>query len=226
MTISEYFTSRKYPGRVIIAGSTASGKSVLCYAIMGRSENSRNRVFAFDDEGKLQTRVFDESKVSDPSLIIYNAMRQTGNSIILTNGSQTDLIYDELESGRSFEDAVIKMSYEPDEPNWTSRISALFDEKTSSYQLAVVRKEGDATGRVIYKYPQQKGYGHCIHTYLESDDDSLLPPFTKDPERLNLPDSLAELTSQLWNSLDQENKISLFVQVGDEMTILNKNNGD
>ena len=125
MTISEYFTSRKYPGRIIIAGSTAEGKSVLCYAIMGRSENSRNRVFAFDDEGKLQTRVFDESKVSDPSLIIYNAMRQTGNSIILTNGSQTDLIYDELENGRSFEDAVIKMSYEPDEPNWTSRISAL-----------------------------------------------------------------------------------------------------
>ena len=225
MTIAEYLENRKYPGRLIIAGNTEDGKSVLCYAIMGRSENSRNRIFKFDDEGTLRTVPYDESKVEDPSLIIYNCMRQFEDRVILTNGSQTDLIYDELEKGGTFEDAVIRMSYEPDGPNWTSRISALFNESDSSYKLAIVRKEGDSTGRVVYTYPRQDGFGHCIHTYLESDAD-LRPPFTKDPARLTLPSTLEEVANQLWDALDEDNRISLFVQVGDEMTIFNKNNGD
>ena len=224
MTISEYL-DRKYPGRVIIAGNSSDGKAVLCYAIMGRSENSRNRVFAFDEDGTLKTKPYDESKVEDPSLIIYNAMKQYEDKVILTNGSQTDTIYETFENGGSIEDAVMKMTYEPDEPNWTSRINAVFNESESTYSLSIIRKEGSSPVRVIYSYPCQKGWGHCIHTYLESESD-LLPPFTVDPQRIEIPSSIQELADEMWNALNEDNRISLFVQFGDEMTVLNKNNGD
>lgn len=225
MTIKDYLKPRKYPGRVIIAGNTAQGKAVLCYAIMGRSANSRNRLFSFEEDGTLKTVPFEEDKVEDPSLVIYNCMRQYEDKVILTNGSQTDLVYETLEAGGSFEDALVRMGYEPDAPNYTPRISCLFDESESTYRLAIARKEGDGTVRVIWNYPVQKGYGHCIHTYLESDS-GMLPPFTLDPERLELPESLEEVVDQVWSALDEDNRISLFVQVGDEMTTLNKNNGD
>ena len=225
MTITEYLEGRKYPGRLIIAGATSEGKAVLAYAIMGRSANIRNRVFAFDDDGVLKTMPFEEDKVEDPSLIIYNAMRQFEDKVILTNGTQTDMIWDTLAAGGSHRDALLKMSYEDDEPIYTSRINAVYDESQSCYSLSIARKEGDNCVRVLYSYPFQRGIGHCIHTYLESES-GLLPPFTKDPERLEIPDTLEELASELWKALDEDNRISLFVQLGDEMTVLNKNNGD
>ncbi len=225
MKIADYFSQRKYPGRVIIAGNTNDKKPVLAYAIMGRSENSRNRVFSFTEDGCLKTSAYDEEKLENPENIIYTAMKQCGKYVVLTNGNQTDLICHTIENGGTFQEAVMQMSYESDEPNYTSRIAALFDEENNTYNLAIARKEGGGCTRIIYTYPLQAGYGHCIHTYLESDGD-LLPPFTKDPERFEMDGTLEELANELWYSLDEENRISLFVQVGDEMTILNKNNGD
>ena len=214
---------KKY--RYDLIGMQKGSGSYSVWESVGRSENSRNRVFAFDEDGTLKTKPYDESKVEDPSLIIYNAMKQYEDKVILTNGSQTDTIYETFENGGSIEDAVMKMTYEPDEPNWTSRINAVFNESESTYSLSIIRKEGSSPVRVIYSYPCQKGWGHCIHTYLESESD-LLPPFTVDPQRIEIPSSIQELADEMWNALNEDNRISLFVQFGDEMTVLNKNNGD
>ena len=223
MTIREYLENRKYPGRMIITGSTEDGRSVIAYALMGRSENSRNRVLVYDrDANVLKTAPFDGTRIEKSEYVIYTAMRSAGNRVIVSNGNQSDLIYDELSADRSLEDAVIKMTYEDDEPVWTSRISAVYDEETHSCQMAVVRKEGDSTARVIYTYPEQKGYAHCIHTYLETDTD-MLPPFTKDPERVCIGDTISQIASEIWEALDRDNRISLFVQVGDEVTVINRN---
>ena len=220
MTIDKYLKGNRYPGRVLIAGNSQDGSIVAAYAIMGRSENSRNRVFTHED-GYLKTKAFDESKVEDPSLIIYNAGIKLNNYFILTNGDQSDTIKEELINGGSLATALLKREYEPDSPAYTSRISALFDESTNTSSLSIIKKVGDSCERVIWNYPVIKGKAHIIHTYLT--DGNPLPAFKGDPALLDIPSNIDELTSLIWSSLDADNRISLYVRVKDEEKIINKN---
>ena len=220
MTIDKYLKGNRYPGRVLIAGNSQDGSIVAAYAIMGRSENSRNRVFTHED-GYLKTKAFDESKVEDPSLIIYNAGIKLNNYFILTNGDQSDTIKEELINGGSLATALLKRECEPDSPAYTSRISALFDESTNTSSLSIIKKVGDSCERVIWNYPVIKGKAHIIHTYLT--DGNPLPAFKGDPALLDIPSNIDELTSLIWSSLDADNRISLYVRVKDEEKIINKN---
>ena len=220
MTIDKYLKGNKYPGRVLIAGNSNDGSIIAAYAIMGRSENSRNRIFTLED-GYLKTKAFDESKVEDPSLIIYNAGIKLNNYFILTNGDQSDTIKEELINGGSLTTALLKREYEPDSPAYTSRISALFDERTNTSSLSIIKKANDACERVIWNYPVIKGKAHIIHTYLS--DGNPLPAFKGDPALLDIPSNIDELTSLIWSSLDEDNRISLYVRVKDEEKIINKN---
>ena len=222
MKIKEYFESKKYPGRVIISGLGNNGEVVMAYAIMGRSDNSRNRVFSLAD-GILSTKAFDESKVEDPSLIIYKAKLENDDFIILTNGDHSETLKEALFEGKSIESALTKITYEPDEPNYTPRIAAVFDKKNDSYSLLIVRKNAlsDEKEMIIYSYHGIKGKCHVIHTYL--DDGNPLPSFNQDPQMLDLPSSCEELVNELWNALDRENRISLYVRYGSAERILNRN---
>lgn len=221
MTIREYLSSKRYPGRFLLAGVSSKGEEVLAYAIMGRSENSRNRIFTLED-GVLRTKAYDESKVEDTSLIIYNAKLEDEEHIVLTNGDQSDTIMDALKEGNTLEDALIKRTYEPDGPNYTPRISVVFNKKDSSYTLSIIKKnESDmGTERKIYFYQGVKGFCHVIHTYL--DDGSPLPSFNIDPPSFIIPDDITLLKNALWESLDEENRISLYVRVGEKEEIINK----
>ena len=221
MTIREYLRGKRYPGRFLLAGLNSKGEAVLAYAIMGRSENSRNRIFTL--EGKvLKTKAYDESKVKDPSLIIYNAKLEDDEKIVLTNGDQSDTIMESLNNGESLTDALIKRTYEPDGPNWTPRISVVFNKKDSSCTLSIIKKNNDTMGTVrkIYSYKGEKGVCHVIHTYL--DDGTPLPSFNIDPPSFIIPDDITLLKNALWESLDEENKISLYVRVGEKEEIVNK----
>ena len=222
MILREYLRAKRYPGRFLLAGMNSKGEAVLAYAIMGRSENSRNRVFTLDGS-TLRTEAYDESKVEDPSLIIYNAKRENERYIVLTNGDQSDTIFDALERGESLESALIKRTYEPDEPAYTPRISVLYDKMNGAYCLSIIKKKEDSAEaeRKIYSYKAEKGISHVIHTYM--DDGTPLPSFSIDPPAFSLPDDIATLKDDLWNSLDEENKVSLYVRVGEKEEILNKN---
>ena len=222
MILREYLRAKRYPGRFLLAGMNSKGEAVLAYAIMGRSENSRNRVFTLDGS-TLRTEAYDESKVEDPSLIIYNAKRENERYIVLTNGDQSDTIFDALERGESLESALIKRTYEPDEPAYTPRISVLYDKMNGAYCLSIIKKKEDSAEaeRKIYSYKAEKGISHVIHTYM--DDGTPLPSFSIDPPSFSLPDDIATLKDDLWNSLDEENKVSLYVRVGEKEEILNKN---
>ncbi len=222
MTIREYLMGKKYPGRFLLAGLSSEGEEVLAYAIMGRSENSRNRIFVKED-GMLKTKAYDESLLEDPSLIIYNAMRENESFTVLTNGDQTDTVFEAISSGKTLEDALIERTYEPDEPNCTPRISVLFDRKDSSYSLSIIRKaeNSDAPERIIYSYKGERGMCHVIHTYM--DDGNPLPPFNIDPPKFIIPDNITLLKNAIWESLDGDNRISLYVRVGDKEEIVNKN---
>lgn len=222
MKIKEYFESKKYPGRVIISGLGNNGEVVMAYAIMGRSDNSRNRVFSLAD-GILSTKAFDESKVEDPSLIIYKAKLENDDFIILTNGDHSETLKEALFEGKSIESALTKITYEPDEPNYTPRIAAVFDKKNDSYSLLIVRKNAlsDEKEMIIYSYHGIKGKCHVIHTYL--DDGNPLPSFNQDPQMLDLPSSCEELVNELWNALDRENRISLYVRYGSVERLINRN---
>ncbi len=217
-----------YPGRGIVVGAPASGNKVFfAYFIMGRSENSRNRVLALDD-GALKTRPYDESKVKDPSLIIYNAMRRVGDKAVLTNGDQTDTVVDALTAGKSFFDALLTRTFEPDAPNYTPRISALIDLRSGGYDMIILRrKEGGECERGEYSYPLKAGFGRILHTY-QGDGDPL-PSFMGAPREVAVEDDLDAFASHLWNALDKGNKISLFARAvdlttGEENTLLyNKN---
>lgn len=200
-----------YPGRGIVLGRTVDGKkSALAYFIMGRSQNSRNRVFAETDDG-IQTQPYDPAKVTDPSLIIYNPVRFYNGAVIVSNGSQTDTIRDFLSRGSTFEEALYTREFEPDAPNYTPRISGLLL-PDGSYKLSVLKsvdKAGSACERYFFAYPGTKGLGHFIHTYKTDGDP--LPPFFGEPERVCVPDSADELAEELWDGLNKDNRISLYV---------------
>ena len=231
-TPEKLIAGNSYVGRGIVLGKTPdSKKAVIAYFIMGRSENSRNRIFAMEDD-VLYTKPLDGSKVKDPSLIIYAALRSLGNKIIVTNGDQTDTIYEGLLAGKSFNESLKSRCFEPDAPNLTPRISGMlsFDDGDFSYEMSILKSadaEGTDCNRYLFSYPSLPGLGHFIHTYVC--DGSPIPTFQGEPERMAIPQDIDEFTTRLWNSLDRDNKISLYVCYVDKETgkyvdrILNKN---
>lgn len=201
-----------YPGRGIIVGLSPNGENaVLAYFIMGRSVNSRNRIFLEDGQG-IKTKAFDESKMTDPSLIIYSPVRVLGDVTVVTNGDQTDTVYDFLKDGKTFADALRTREYEPDEPNFTPRISAVADLGNGfSYKLSILKYNNGSCQRNFYEYEKGiKGIGHLIHTY--ETDGNPIPTFKGEPKEVQLTDDIDAFTKDLWDSLDKDNKVSLFVR--------------
>ena len=221
-----------YVGRGIVIGKTADGKKACtAYFIMGRSANSRNRVFT-EKSGEIFTEPFDVSKVEDPSLIIYAAIRSFENKLIVTNGNQTDTIYDFVKEGKGFRDALKTREFEPDAPNFTPRISGMitFADGDFTYEMSILKsidEKGSACARYTYDYPAISGLGHFIHTYVC--DGNPIPTFQGEPERVAIPDDIDAFTNALWNALDEDNKISLYVRYTDiatgkaENRMINKN---
>ena len=211
-SLPERLASNPYPGRGIVLGMSADGKtSVAAYFIMGRSVNSRNRVFLEEPDG-IRTEAFDPSKLADPSLIIYHPVRELGRSLIVTNGDQTDTIRDSLEQGLSMEQALRTREFEPDGPNWTPRISGLVC-ADGSYKLSILKSAdaaGSACARQFFEYPALPGLGHFLHTYVT--DGNPIPTFQGEPERVTIEGDIDAFTAQLWESLNEDNKISLFVR--------------
>ncbi len=230
--IAELIRDNTYVGRGIVIGKSQDGKNaVSAYFIMGRSANSRNRVFACRD-GAVYTEPFDASKVEDPSLIIYAAVRKLDNRLIVTNGDQTDTIYDGIKEGKSFSEALRTREFEPDKPNFTPRISGMlsFDGGDFSYEMSILKSadaEGTACNRYSFEYTPLNGLGHFIHTYVC--DGNPIPTFQGEPERVEIPNDIDEFTNELWDALNADNKISLYVsytslETGEETTrIINKN---
>ena len=233
LSIEQELKSNAYPGRGIILGKSPDGKkAVAAYFIMGRSENSRNRVFV--EEGEvIRTQAYDPSKLTDPSLIIYAPVRVLGNKTIVTNGDQTDTIYEGMDRQLTFEQSLRQREFEPDAPNYTPRISGIMHVENGKYNYAMSilkSSDGDPSGcnRYTFAYENPKaGEGHFIHTYMHDGDP--LPSFEGEPKRIAVPDDIEEFTKLLWNSLNEENKVSLFVRYIDietgahETTITNKN---
>lgn len=221
-----------YVGRGIVIGKTADGKKACtAYFIMGRSANSRNRVFT-EKSGEIFTEPFDVSKVEDPSLIIYAAIRSFENKLIVTNGNQTDTIYDFVKEGKGFREALKTREFEPDAPNFTPRISGMitFADGDFTYEMSILKsidERGSACARYTYDYPAISGLGHFIHTYVC--DGNPIPTFQGEPERVAIPDDIDAFTNALWNALDEDNKISLYVRYTDiatgkaENRMINKN---
>ncbi len=229
--ISTLLKDNEYAGRGIVIGTSPDKKNAVCaYFIMGRSENSRNRVFVKTGE-TLKTEPFDVSKVSDPSLIIYNAVRKTENSLIVTNGDQTDTVYNLMSEGKSFKESLETREFEPDAPNFTPRISGiLYFENGFKYEMSILKsidEKGSDCCRYTFSYPSVVGLGHFIHTYNCNGDP--LPTFTGEPRRVNIKDDIEEFANEIWESLNVENKISLYVRYTDIETgkytdkIINKN---
>ncbi|MHC1694557.1 MAG: IMP cyclohydrolase [Eubacteriales bacterium] len=213
-SISQLLRNNSYPGRGIIIGMTGDAQSaVVAYFIMGRSDNSRNRIFE-EQTGGIRTKAFDESKLTDPSLIIYNPIRTYKGDIIVTNGDQTDTVYYFLSQNLSFEDALRSRTFEPDPPNFTPRISGLLSFSDSfSYKLSILKSADgcpDGAQRFFYEYlTPLAGEGRFIHTYQS--DGSPLPSFEGEPRRVVLDGDIDMLTSQIWDNLNDENKVSLYV---------------
>ena len=209
-----------YPGRGIVLGRSPDGnKAVIAYFIMGRSENSRNRVFVETPDG-IRTQAHDPSKMTDPSLIIYAPVRVFGSATVVTNGDQTDTIREGLAAGRSFAEALRKRTFEPDKPNYTPRISGLVD-KDGGYTLSILKSaDGDPAScrRYFFEYGDPlAGQGHYIHTYMGDGDP--LPSFEGEPEQVAIPcDTPEELADLVWDSLNADNKVSLFVRYIDLAT--------
>ena len=219
--LRDYLAGNPYVGRGIVIGKTQDGKkAVSAYFIMGRSANSRNRIFV--PEGKnIMIKPFDESKVEDPSLIIYYPVREYENHLIVTNGDQTDTIWEFLKEGGSFEGALRTRKFEPDGPNWTPRISGMlnFGEGDFCYQLSILKSadpEGTANVREFFEYDAVSGLGHILHTY--NTDGNPLPTYTGEPSRVIIPDDIEYLTRDIWENLNEENKISLYVRYTDLAT--------
>ena len=206
--------NNEYPGRGIIIGKSEDGKSIaVAYFIMGRSANSRNRVFT-EDGDTVTIYPADSSKVEDPSLIIYNPIRKIGDNLIVTNGDQTDTIYNFMKDGNTFEEALETREFEPDGPNWTPRISGVVTlDESESYKMSILKSQ-DANGtdcaRYTFSYKLQNGLGHFIHTYKENGNP--IPTFEGEPERIAIPNTAEELKQLIWNNLNEENKISLYVR--------------
>ena len=230
--IGELIKDNPYVGRGIVVGESADGKNaVAAYFIMGRSANSRNRVFA-ERNGAVYTEPFDASKVEDPRLIIYAAVREYVNNLIVTNGDQTDTIVEGLAAGKSFEATLESRCFEPDAPNFTPRISAMltFGAADFTYRMSILKSidaEGSDCARYSFAYPARAGLGHFIHTYVT--DGNPIPTFQGEPERVAIPNGIDEMTDTLWNALNADNKISLYVQYRNlatgktETRIVNKN---
>ena len=227
--IAALLKGNTYPGSGIILGTSEDGETaVAAYFIMGRSVNSRNRVFVEEPDG-IRTEAFDPSKLSDPSLIIYHPVRELGRSLIVTNGDQTDTIREYLERGETLEQALRTREFEPDGPNWTPRISGLLC-PDGSFKMSILKSadpEGSACARIFFEYPAIKGQGRFLHTYVC--DGNPIPTFTGEPERVAISGDIDEFTAMLWDSLNEDNKISLFVRYTNIKTgetqqrILNKN---
>ena len=213
--LTELLRSTPYPGRGIVLGQTPDGKhAVTAYFIMGRSANSRNRIFVEEPDG-IRTEAYDPSKLEDPSLIIYHPVRQFGRGLIVTNGDQTDTIRDYLKKGLPMEQALRTREFEPDGPNWTPRISGLLS-PDGSYKLSILKSadaEGSACVRQTFEYPPLPGVGHFLHTYAGDGDP--LPSFAGEPEPVAIEGDLDALTAAVWDALDADNKISLFVRFTD-----------
>lgn len=221
-----------YVGRGIVIGKSSDGKkAATAYFIMGRSANSRNRVFTVKN-GEVFTEPFDASKVEDPSLIIYAAIRKFENKLIVTNGDQTDTVYDGIVTGKSFSESLESREFEPDAPNFTPRISGMltFGENDFKYEMSILKsldENGSDCARYTFSYPSKAGLGHFIHTYVT--DGNPIPTFQGEPERVAIPDSIDEFADEIWNYLDENNKISLYVRYTDltdgsyEEKLINKN---
>ncbi|MBR3994102.1 MAG: IMP cyclohydrolase [Clostridia bacterium] len=231
-TIGERIHGNSYVGRGVVLGKSTDGKSaVAAYFIMGRSENSRNRIFT-EKNGDIFTEPFDASKVEDPSLIIYAAVRDTTSKLIVTNGDQTDTIYEYLKSGKTFEEALESREFEPDAPNFTPRISGMinFTGADFTYKLSILKsidEKGSECARYFFNYPARNGLGHFIHTY--NCDGNPIPTFTGEPERISIPNNIDEFAKDIWENLNEDNKISLYVRYTNledgsvDTRIINKN---
>ena len=231
--IEQLLVGNSYVGRGIIIGKTPDAKkAVVAYFIMGRSENSRNRVFEEKPNGEVIIYPFDESKVQDPSLIIYSPIRKINDKLIVTNGNQTDTVYDGEQVGKSFSESLESRCFEPDAPNFTPRISGMltFGEKDFSYQMSILKSadaQGSACNRFTFSYSALNGLGHFLHTYVC--DGNPIPTFVGEPERVETVDDIDQFTTTIWQSLDQNNKISLYVRYinladgSEENRLINKN---
>ncbi len=233
LSLQQELKENAYPGRGIVIGRSADGKyAVTAYFIMGRSSNSRNRVFVAEGEG-IRTQAYDPSKLEDPSLIIYAPVRVLGTNTIVTNGDQTDTIYDGMKEGKTFEQSLRIREFEPDAPNYTPRISGVMHIEDGRYDFAMSilkSNEGDpgCCDRFTFAYDNPRaGEGRFLHTYLH--DGSPLPSFRGEPKIVDIPDDLDGFTDLVWNSLNEENKVSLFVRFIDiesgsyRTRIVNKN---
>ena len=233
LSLEQELKENSYPGRGIVIGRSKDGRyAVTAYFIMGRSSNSRNRIFAEEGEG-IRTEAFDPSKLEDPSLIIYAPVRVLGNRTIVTNGDQTDTVYEGFEKGLTFEEALRSREFEPDAPNYTPRISGLLQVENGSYRYAMSilkSNDGDAASCLRYTFDYENpaaGEGRFIHTYMH--DGTPLPSFSGEPKKVEIPDDMEAFTEMLWSSLNEENKVSLFVRYIDIATgeyrtkIINKN---
>ena len=230
--LSELLAGNTYPGRGIVIGKTEDGKkAAIAYFIMGRSENSRNRVFK-ENGDSVVTEPFDFSRVEDPSLIIYSAIRKYENKLIVTNGDQTDTIYDFVSTGKCFKQALKTREFEPDAPNFTPRISGMltFSDNDFKYQMSILKsadEKGSACNRYFYEYAPLNGLGHFIHTYVC--DGNPIPTFQGEPERVRILNDIDEFTASIWENLNEQNKISLYVRYTDlatgnvENRMINKN---
>jgi len=233
ISLEKELRANTYPGRGIVIGVSQDGKyAVTAYFIMGRSANSRNRVFVTEGEG-IRTEAFDPSKMEDPSLIIYAPVRVRGNDTIVTNGDQTDTVFDGMSAGKTFEESLRCRCYEPDAPNYTPRISGLMTvaDGAFSYQMSILKSdEGDPDSHVrnTFSYENPKaGIGHFIHTYARNEEP--LPSFEGEPTKVTIEGGIDSFASMVWEALNEDNKVSLFVRFIDiatgayETRIFNKN---
>lgn len=233
ISLENELKENSYPGRGIVIGRSADGKyAVTAYFIMGRSQNSRNRIFVTEGEG-IRTEAFDPSKLEDPSLIIYAPVRVLGCDTIVTNGDQTDTIYDGMAKGLTFEQSLRSREFEPDGPNYTPRISGVMHIENGKYDysMSILKSndgDPDCCNRYTFSYDNPKaGEGRFIHTYMH--DGNPLPSFYGEPKKVEITDDMDSFTDMLWNSLNEDNKVSLFVRYIDIATgeyrtkIVNKN---
>ena len=232
LSLAEILAVNTYPGRGIVVGLSEDKKyAVSAYFIMGRSENSRNRVFV-ENGDEVIIHPFDASKVEDPSLIIYSPIRKYENNLIVTNGDQTDTVYDGLVAGKCFAKSLTSRCFEPDAPNFTPRISAMltFENDSFTYQMSILKSadaEGSACNRFTFSYAPIAGVGHFLHTY--NCDGNPIPTFTGEPERIAITGDIDSFTKEIWENLNEQNKISLYVRFTDlatgktENRMINKN---
>ena len=229
-SLATELNTNTYPGRGIVLGKSKDGKkAVIAYFIMGRSANSRNRIFEENDRGGIRTKAFDESKMEDPSLIIYNPVLKIDGKTIVTNGDQTDTIYDHMKEGFCYHHALVTREFEPDAPNYTPRISGIV-KPNGDYNLSILKSNLGMPEcvRYFFEYPAHPGMGHFIHTY-EHDGDPI-PSFEGEPTPVEIDGSdIDAFTSTVWDNLNEDNKVSLFTRIinlenGEEETrIVNKN---